>query len=298
MKKILLMLTLSFLSISTDVMATQVKVYWPFAAASPQALMVRELLISANEQQSKYSFIFVHQPGAGGSIAANSTINDRDISLLASTSSFYIRPMLYENSHDINEFSMISTVCLGQPLGIFSKDISLLEKQNLDKTVGVIPGSITSLVAMTIKKQNPGIDVRMISFKSTPESTTALLGNHIDASVDFVGRLTTDRLGESVKVIGITGKTEKDNYQTFSSLGINGLEHVVNDYFIFASTNLDLEVQKELNSIFNKAINTKVNDICNDAYGVVQENSYLDVERLHLEKQIIWEEIILRVIKE
>jgi len=276
---------------STAIAAETVNVYWPFSAASPQAVMIRELLISANENQDKYKFIFANRQGAGGSIAANAAQTDNNLSLLASTSSFFIRPELYENSHDVNEFSMISTICIGQPLGLLSKNIDLSISNTGEITVGIIPGSVTSLVAISLMNNNEEFSLRLVPFKSTPESTTSMLGGHIDGSIEFVGKLTVDKLDAETKIVGITGNQNKGNYQTFESLGILGLTEIVNDYFIFAPSDTDDIVKKELNEILNKAINEKVTEICQDAFGETRQLSYPEATQLQKNKEKNWKTI-------
>jgi len=253
--------------------------------------MIRELLISANETQDRYKFIFAHQQGAGGSMAAKAVQRDSNLSLLASTSSFFIRPELYENSHSVNDFSMISAVCLGQPLGLLSKNKNLLNGAGEEITIGVIPGSVTSLVAISLMQNNKEFSLRLVPFKSTPSATTSMLGEHIDGNIDFVGKLTIERLNGLAGIVGITGNQNKGKYQTFESLGISGLTEIVNDYFIFAPNNVDELVKKELNEIFNKAINEKVTRICQDAYGNIRQLSYPEATQLQKIKEESWKRI-------
>jgi tripartite-type tricarboxylate transporter receptor subunit TctC len=290
MKKTILSLFLLTIT-SVAFSAEEVKVFWPFAAASPQATMIRAVLDNANTQQNKYKFIFTHSQGAGGAIAANAALRESGIALLASTSSFYIRPELYTNSHKPADFNIVSAICIGQPLGILSKNPKLLSDNSQEISLGIIPGSITSLVAITLTQNNPNIKVNMIPFKSSPESTINVMGGHIDGSVEFVGTLTTDKLGESMNVIGITGNINQGGYSTFSSIGVKGLENIVNDYFIFSPKTIDVNVQQDLHNIFNNAINKKVTDVCNDAYGIVEKKSYTDLQTLHKEKQDFWSKI-------
>ena len=122
MKKILVLLSMMVVSIAYA--QKTVNVVWPFAVGSPQANMVRTMIESANSQQEKYQFVFLHKPGAGGAVAANTVTDSKDLALLASTSSFYVRPLLYKDSHNVDDFNMVTLVCAAQPLAIFSKKIN------------------------------------------------------------------------------------------------------------------------------------------------------------------------------
>lgn len=290
MKKFLATIILSLTSLSVS--SETVKVYWPFSAASPQAAMIRELLDSANQTQNKYKFLFIHQPGAGGSLAAKSAMNDNGINLLASTSSFYIRPLLYpDTSHTVGDYVPIFNVCLGQPLGIFSKDAQLLDKKDTI-TIGIIPGSITNFVVNSLEKNNAHLKFDKIPYKGTPEATVNLMGGHIDASVDFVGKMTTSTLSGDVIVIGITGTRNIDNYKTFEFLGFPGLESVVNDYIIFSNKKLNSSTQMEINEIFKNSMNSTVLKSCETAYGKYVDMSYEQLQNLNSTNISKWQTIV------
>lgn len=269
-----------------------VNVYWPFAAGSQQANMIRSLLDSANVSQTKYRFLFVHKPGAGGSIAANSSLTDNGISLLASTSSFYIRPMLYEQSHDIEKFNLISTICVEQPLGIFTKNQNLLlDAEHEEITLGVIPGSITTLLVRSLIHQNPNLKILEVPFKSTPDATFQMLGEHISGSVDFINKGSSLMLDDSVHVIGVSGVNDNLDFKTFENQGINGLSDIVNDYYIFSPNHLDSNIVEELRNIFNNSISPPVRLLCEESYGYIKTISADESIELHTQNIAKWKNL-------
>lgn len=270
----------------------EVKVVWPYSIVSEQGLMYKELVESANQIQDRYKFIFVNKPGAGGSLAVLSVENDTDLSLLAHSSSFYIRPNLYSNAHNVNNFRILNQICVDQPLAMLSKKYSSI-KDAIDKEVkiGIIPGSITSLISKNIVKNNSGIKFIEIPYKNTPDATNDMLGEHIDGSIEFLGKTTMARLPKSVNVVGITGTKNIENIKTFSNQGIVGLENVTNTYYILARKNIEPTVGKELSSILQKAINKKVREYCESAYGNILEIDYQSLESVHNEQISIWKKV-------
>ena len=284
--------------ISTSVFSSQVvNVVWPFAVGSSQANMVRSLIESANLQQEKYKFVFLSKPGAGGTVAARHALDSKELNVLISSSSFYIRPMLYKDSHEIEKFNLIGNVCLSQPLAIYSKKITNITSAT-DITLGVIPGSITTLVSRTIQRENKHLVIREIPYKGTPEATTDMLGGHVDGSVDFIGNSTLSRFDNTVSVLGITGKREINGYKPFHTKKIRGLEDVTNDYFIFADKTMPEELQQEFYNIFSKSISVKVKESCEDDFGYVRILPYNEYSKVHSMNAEKWTKITHGILKE
>ncbi len=298
MKNILLIAAL-FLSSSLVKAQTVVQVVWPFAAGSSQANMVRSILDSANNQQNKYKFIFVNKPGAGGSLAANYVLETKDNVVLASTSSFYIRPMLYKNSHEVNDFRPINVFCESQPLAIFSKKVkSLTDISNNQITLGVIPGSITTLVTRALAKENNNIKIIEVPYKGTPEATSDMLGGHIAGSVDFIGTSILSRFTADVNVLGITGKRTINNFNTFTSLGVKGLENISSDYFILVSSSVNAERASEFSKIFQLATSEKTKNICEEDFGQVSRLNIEHSEQVHRTNIEKWTKLTQGIAKE
>jgi tripartite-type tricarboxylate transporter receptor subunit TctC len=297
-KTIIVGIILSIMTLPT-LAAQQVKVYWPFAATSAQGMMIRELIDDMNKKQDKYQFIFTHKPGAGGSVAATSVLNDNTMSLMVSTSSFYIRPLLYKDSHDISNFNMINSVCTAQPVIILSKNKNLLEdSKSKDVNIGVLPGSITALLVRSIKKNNPTLRITEIPFKGTPESYLNMLGGHIDGSIDFLTKQTVSGLASGVSVLGITGVENHPGLKTFNRQGIKGMEEIVNDYQVFVNKNMDRNLQVELNALISSVTGGKVKTICENDFGYIKNLSLSESEKIHLRNQQKWTLITAGVEKE
>jgi tripartite-type tricarboxylate transporter receptor subunit TctC len=295
MKKFIIALaTMAMLSFSATAAATNqvVQVVWPFAPGSAQATRVRHLIESANQQQQRFQFVFVHKPGAGGTIAANYTSSASTLTVLASSDSFYTRPMMYHESHDLNKFLLVNAICSKSPLAMFSRKYSTvpeLKAQNV--TVGVIPGSVTQLFVQQLSRNNPGFKFTEVPYKGTTEATTDMLGKHIDASVDLIGQDALARLLPGTSVVGITGNRSLPNMPSMASQQIRGVDQLTMSYYLFVPATVDSVVTQELTQIFNAAINDAVRKTCADESGVVEIVTADKTKQLHQANIKRWQDL-------
>jgi tripartite-type tricarboxylate transporter receptor subunit TctC len=273
----------------TSFASVVVPVIWPFSPVSTQANMIRALIADANSSQSEYTYVFTHKPGAGGSIAVNTVLTTENV-ILVSTSSFYIRPLLFDNSHDVNRFDLIGAICSNQPLAIFSSTYSHVDQlKNKSVTVGVIPGSITNLVTRGLARQS--ISISDVFYKGTPEATVDVLGGHLDLSVDFLGeaRITSN---PRIKILGITGTTSYGKYRSLSELGITGLENITNSYYVFVSKNIDGTLRNTTARVFsNSKYTPQVKQLCEKDYGQQRNLTQTELNIMHTQNKNFWKNI-------
>ena len=104
---------------------------------------IRSIIDEANKQQTKYNFVVEFKSGAGGTVAAQHVLNANQLTLLSSSSSFFVRPIYYPNeSHKPEDFRPIYIECTGQPLAVLSakyKTLTELKKQKR-LTIGIGAG--------------------------------------------------------------------------------------------------------------------------------------------------------------
>jgi len=267
-----------------------VQVVWPFSPSSSNAAMIHNLIESANSQQSKYQFVFVNKPGAGGSIAANTVSESKNLTVLISTTSFYVRPTLFQEAHNFEQFSLINEFCTNQPLGVFSTKIKKISSESVQPTIGIIPGSITNLVSKAIMDNNPHLKLIEVGYKGTPEATTDMLGGHVDASVDFTGPSVTQRFTGSVNVLGITGTKDRKGMKTFQSQGIKGLDQLTHGHYVFVRSDVRTATKLELSSIINSAYSNhaKITEICEQDGGTLNAVPFNKLEQLNQDNIRSW----------
>lgn len=295
------LLTIIMLVTSTLVVANEsaktVIAYWGFPAGTPQGIMARIATESANRQQTKYKFVFTPKPGAGTSIAANSLRTSMDLAILFSTSSFFVRPLLYKDSHNVENFSMVATTCLGQPLTILSKKKKSITEGPV--SIGIISGSIVQLLPKVLSKENPYVRFTEIPYKGTVDATTDMIGGHIDSSVDFIGKQTLSRLDNSVNILGITGIKNHGPYRTFTSQKLVGTEELVVDYFIHVDNGVGIELRKELHTIFTNAIRDKeYRAACEDDFGSTVSIPFDQVNQMNERQKNKWRKLTEGIPKE
>lgn len=267
---------------------TTVPLVWPFALASTQGAMVREIVQEANTQQKKYQFIFDHKPGAGGAVAVQHTLSHRGPAVLAHTNSYFVRPVIsQEGSYDTDLLQMAVAFCENQPLALIAKNFSTLA--DLDRkstfTVGVIQGSITQLVSQELARVRNKTQFTEVGFKGTPEITLSVLGDHIDLSVDFLASVTDER----VRVLGITGTTNIKQYRTFRSQGLTGFDNLTNSYYLLIPRTNDANITAELTAILLTATQSlRVQDFCRRDFGQPAAIAGPAAQRLSSERKDFW----------
>lgn len=266
MFKKLQLLAISLLLSTAAFAETTVPVYWPFSLASTHATMVRTVVEELNTAQKDYTFVFVHKPGAGGSIAANTLINHNGPALMAATSSFFIRPNLYPSaSHDLSKYNTLGSYCDAQPLALISSKYKTLDEiKNQSVTIGVIPGSITHLTAISYNSTKP---VSMVTafYQGTPEITKDVIGGHLDISVDFLSSAV--QFQDRLHVLAISGSKNYPEGQTFKSQGVHNIEGTHANFLMYTPDADPTFIKLTRQALAKVLQSSKLQETCRLEYG-------------------------------
>ena len=228
-----------------------VTVHWPYGIGDPTVTILRAILDKANQLQIQYNFIIVAVPGAGGAIAANKTLANKELTLLATSSTFFIRPMLFSDSnYNFDDFK--------PSLVMFSAPFALLAKQDFDETrlrknsslsLGIAGlGSTTHIIGEKIKESYPNLLI--VPYKSLVDSLADLKGGQIDLSLDLIRHAEAQY---DTKILGITGNKKIKNYKLLNNLGIADIELAGSDVFIVRPRTMNAAVSIQLDSILLQA---------------------------------------------
>lgn len=271
---------------------TLVPIIWPFAMGSMQANYVRAIAEDANSRQTKYQFVFEHRPGAGGSIAMNHALNSQRLTIVSNSSSVFTRPLYYPDSYDISQFSPILTQVVGQPVAIISKKYSSMAelKKQTKLSIGMINGSITQLLAESLSKRLPGIDVVFVPYQGTTDVVRDVVAGHIDLGIEFAADLQTWMADKRVNVIGITGKQAYPGFPAFVDLGYPEFENLVVNYFFVVSTNVPESVRQELNEILRMSNRSaKVVNLYRRDFAIPVDHDLQQSVQLWRSLQVYWQ---------
>jgi tripartite-type tricarboxylate transporter receptor subunit TctC len=238
----------------------KVKVLWPFIVSSTQALYTKQILIEANNLQNKYEFLFEPALGAGGLISVQRTLAENgngQLTLLAHTGAFFVRPALYPKDQYLNSFKPIMLIA-NSNAALVTRGGSLqdlIRKKKISfATAGA--GSLTHLYAEVfvreLKQQGHDIEPVMVHFKSAPEAFMAVTGGHVDATFDFTGNVQRQAVPGQTTVIGVTGR-ESTLGPTLISLGFTDTGRLQNKFAFYATTNVSDAVVDELQELFLRA---------------------------------------------
>jgi tripartite-type tricarboxylate transporter receptor subunit TctC len=235
---------------------TVVSIVWPFAAGSTQANYIRAIAEDANLRQNKYTFVFDHRPGAGGSVAMKYVLNSQKLTVVSNGTSLFLRPIFFPGeSYDVEKFSPVLVQSTGQPLALASKkyySVADLKKQKI-VSIGMINGSITELIARTLAKQLPGIELIYVPYQGTPDIIRDVIAGNIDVGIDFAADLQTWLDDKKINVLGITGQKSRIGFPTLSSQGYKDFENIVNNQFFLMPALVDESVRQELHEILRVA---------------------------------------------
>lgn len=276
-----------------------VQFVWPFNAGG-MGVMARSLMDIANQQQSKYQFVFTIRPGAGGTVAANYVLSQPSLTVFANSDGHYTRPLMYNESHDPEQFKLVSTICLNIPMAIYSrKYTNINEVKNKDFTVGIIPGTATQLFTRILSKNNPEFKFTDVPYKGITDSTMDMLAKHIDGNVSFVGVSSLARMPSDVTVLGITGSRSFPGLPTFDSQKIKGVNNLTNGYYVFVPRSVDASVAQELNRIFTNAANSDAfKEVCANERGTVEPVQFNQTEKLHKDNIKEWQQAAQGIVKQ
>jgi len=149
------------------------------------------------------------------------------------------------------------------------------ELRNQSKlSIGVVPGTLNDLVAKTLGKNLPGVDVVYVPYAGSPEIRTQVLGGHLDLGIEFPADIQQFILDKKLNVIGITGKKTYANFPTFTSQGYVDFEFLVNNYFFVTSKNISVTMRQELHDILAKSNkNAKVTKLYQQDFAVPSDNT-------------------------
>lgn len=276
MKKFLslLLLSLSFGTLSaTTYSKTIITINWPFDTASNQANFIRIIVEEANRQQNKYLFLYNNKPGAGGTIAAKHVLSStKEINLLSTSSSFWVRPIFYPNeSHKVEDFQPIMIECIEQPYIIISSKYSSLKEiqQQKELNIGVGLGSLTEAVAREFQTKLPNTKLNYIGYNGSIKPMMDVQAGLLDLSVGLPADTKQYVEINRLVVIGSSGWQNYSLFPTFNSQGVKGFENLVSNYAIYAPITMNNKTAKELHNILNNAAMSSTilstlyaNDLC------------------------------------
>lgn len=254
MKHIVVTLFLLMFGLTAQAEPIRTPGVWGFAVGSTQGTYFRAILEQANLDQKKYQFVFEHKPGAGGSIATRSVLEQKGPVILAHSAAFYIRPYLYtDTGYNFDQFRPI--LVMGSAPAVLTtrgKNLDQLLKQSriIIGTAGA--GSGTHLMAEVFKSYIKGPEVTMVHFKDTNEAYLNVMGGHVDANFEFLGDAIA-RATPEITFAGMTGTVSVNNIPLLASRGMPDMSQVNNIFAIYVPTNMSSETYTELRSILLKA---------------------------------------------
>ena len=222
----------------------QTQVVWPFSAGSNQANVVRAVISNVNAANNT-AYVFTHKPGAGGTIGVNHVAGLTPPGFLVTSSSYFIRPTLVkEGAHSADRLIPVMMVSQGQPMAVISRKFASIDQVGRQKqlSIGVNLGTISQLMAETLKQNFPGLELNLVPYPGTIEITRDVIGGHLDLGLEFLNDVEQHVQANTVNVLGISGKVSKNNYKTLSGQGLKGFDDLLIDYWVLTADSTGADV--------------------------------------------------------
>jgi tripartite-type tricarboxylate transporter receptor subunit TctC len=268
MSKILVAL-LASLTLTLSQARENITIFYAWGPGDSVANYHRTIANEANKIQDRYNFVFDTRPGAGGAIASNHVLATSN-SILAHSTAFFVRPVVYPNeSYDLSKFKEQYVHCMA-PMAVTSTKYKTVKDVPANASVGISGlGVTTHLAAIELQKKYQQLNI--IPFKSTNDSMLSMVSGQTDLHIGFISEAeqwskenaTSDR---KVSVLGITGTKTVNGYTPLAKLGFDPSFADMNvGHHMLLPTTVDETKRKEFHDIFARAART---DSVRAAYAV------------------------------
>ncbi len=259
MKKLLTTLLLAASALAANA-RENITIFYAWGPGDSVANYHRTIANEANKIQDKYNFIFDTKPGAGGAIASNHVLNTPN-SVLAHSTAFFVRPVVYPNeSYDLSKFKEQYVHCMA-PMAVTSTKYKTVKDVPANASVGISGlGVTTHLAAIELQKRYPNLNI--VPFKSTNDSMLSMVSGQTDLHIGFISEAeqwskenaNSDR---KVTVLGITGNKVVNGYQPLVRQGFDASFADMNvGHHLLLPATVSEEKRKEFHAIFARAAQT------------------------------------------
>jgi tripartite-type tricarboxylate transporter receptor subunit TctC len=268
MKKLL---SLLFVLLSLTASAKEnITIFYAWGPGDSVANYHRTIANEANKIQDKYNFVFDTKPGAGGTIATRHVQANPADTILAHSTAFFVRPVVFPNeSYDLTQFKEQYVHCMA-PMAITSTKYKNVKDVPADASVGISGlGVTTHLAAIELQKKYPQLNI--VPFKSTNDSMLSMVSGQTDLHIGFISEAEqwskeNAKADRKVTVLGITGNKIINGYTPLVRQGFDASFADMNvGHHLLVPSKADTARHKEFYEIFAKAAKT---DAVRAAYAV------------------------------
>jgi tripartite-type tricarboxylate transporter receptor subunit TctC len=290
-KKILLTALVAVSSIAYS--AETVLVAWPFGIGDSTAGYSRMATEEVNKLQNKYTFVFEQRSGAGGTIAAQATLNSKGPAILSTSSAFFVRGSFYPDSYNFADFRPMVVECVA-PAVLVSKNYTTLKGLDPNKTYTVATtgiGVTTHLIANEIKKVYPNF--KMVPYQSAGAAMKDTVAGTVDFDLAFLGDSKEFRDAKLVTAVAVTGPRTVEGIPPLSSFGVASADKLELPHWIAVTAATDPALVKEWRGYYLKALKTKpALDAMALDHCVPVNYDEKQTEKFYLDQQAYWRTLV------
>ena len=181
--------------------------------------LTMRLLADRLGQRLKQQFVVDNRPGAGGLLSARAllssppdgyTLGNIGNATAIGASLFKTRPY-----NPLTDFSWVSVTSAFEMLLAVRGDSSLKTIQDVSDAAKKSPGKLnfgtispgtTQNLAAHLLKMTLGLDVEVVTYKTTPELVTAILRKDVDLGFDFFAGFQSAMVDNQIRIIAAAGE--------------------------------------------------------------------------------------------
>lgn len=276
--------------------AERITILWGFSPGSNTANMLRAVAKEANSHQSKYDFVVLDKQGGGGSIAANSVLQNPSNQVYAATGSFFIRPNFNkESGYDVDRFQLVGVPATAAPIALYCKKYKSIAEiqQATDVTIADSgKGSMLNLINSVFTSQHA--NTRMIHYGTNYLQTIAdVAGGHVDCAWHWVSDVEQRAAVGDGYIAGITGGTSVQGFKTLKSQRVASMDQLTSNTGIFASKEMSVEKATEIKLLLASAAKSdNVKKLVQKEYSTTTALTESDYKKWFDEQNTLWKKII------
>ena len=284
-----------------------IRILVPYGAGGVGDLTMRILAQKMTERMGR-QVVTENRPGAGGLLAAKAALDfpADGYTLLEAGNGAAIGMSLFRSRpyNMLKDFTFISITASFEILiatSVKSKyetlgDIIDAARKNPGKlNFGAInPGSTQNLSAHLLK-QTAGIDVTVVTYRTTPELITALLRNDIDVGFDYYAGFQPAIVDNKIRVVAVTGDKRNPLLPTVPTAAERALPGfvVIGWNALTAPGQLAPDVLAILNREVNAALADPEVQTKTERMGIISAGSTPDAMRERMAQEVKrWAEVI------
>lgn len=293
LRNIVMLLVIGILSTSA-IAAETINIVRGFSLNSHPANVLKEMISIMNARQTKYEFVLLSKPGAGGIIATKFVADNPANSLLSISSAF----IMATNNHQsgvaippLTEFDCLLVQATDIPLVLVSKKYNNIDSILQGSKINLVDQGTTSVsgfASQVFQKYNPNIEIA--ATKTQPEALMLVIGEHADAGFVYYDAAKPHIDAGNLNLLGITGNQHPSDRQTvLLKKYIPVLDKLTISQSVYAHSSMNINKRNEIHALLKQAQNSpQIKKMYTNDDGILPNFSRSQNNKYFVQEQKYW----------